>query len=153
MSELSFNNFVGTLPEIVLPALPAVLRAAVVVHQPFRAIIQFHFGEKRLHYEMGRAYGRPGWELGLHCEARDKQLNRFLLLGFRRHLLEIKDTLGAQVEAEMWDCGWTKIYEVVADAPRTAAFQAQLGQRLAALMVGLHPIFIELRSEVSSVYR
>jgi hypothetical protein len=94
-----------------------------------------------------------GWELGFHCEARDKHLNRFLLDGFRRHLFEIKDTLGEQVEAEMWDRGWTKIYEVHPDADLTTNYQQKIGRRLAEIIICLHPIYVDLRGRVARVYR
>lgn len=152
MSTIPSTRFIKTLPEVVIPILPAELQI-IQVRQPFRWLVQFHFGEPRLHYEVAhfRRYG--GWELGFHCEARDKRLNRFLLDGFRRNLFEIKDSIGERVEAEMWDRGWTKIYEVVRDEPLTADYQRQIGERLAGFITCLHPIFVELRSAVAKVYR
>ena len=152
MTQLSNAKFLATMPDTVLPELPEALRG-IQVRQPFRWLIQFHFGEPRLHYEIARAQHREGWELGFHCEARDKRLNRHLLDGFRRHLFEIKDTLGDSIEAEMWDRGWTKIYEVVPSQPLTAAYQALLGARLAAIITVVNPFYIELRNEVREVYR
>ena len=93
-----------------------------------------------------------GWELGFHCEANDKNMNRLLLNGFRRHLFEIKDTLGESIEAEMWDRGWTKIYEVYPEADLTSAYQAALGQRMAQIITCLHPIFVDLRNTIASVH-
>ena len=112
-----------------------------------------HYGEPRLHYEVSKAIHRDGWELGFHCEANDKHLNRFLLDGFRRHLFEIKDTLGEQIEAEMWDRGWTKLYEVYPDADLTTDYQQKIGRRLAEIISCLHPIYVDLRDRVSEVYR
>ncbi len=97
--------------------------------------------------------GGGGWELGFHCEAKDKRLNRFLLDGFRRHLFEIKDSLGESIEAEMWDRGWTKVYEVVPPELLTSEYQSKLGQRMAAIITCLHPFYVDLRSSVASVYR
>jgi len=68
-------------------------------------------------------------------------------------LFEIKDTLGESFEAEMWDKGWTKIYEVVPAEGYTAVHQAQIGRRLAEVITCLHPIFVELRSLAASVKR
>lgn len=152
MSTLSHTQFLRTLPDAVTPHLPPPLQD-VQTRQPFRAIIQFHFGEPRLHYEVSRAARRDGWELAFHCEARDKRLNRFLLNGFRRHLFEIKDLLGEGVEAEMWDRGWTKIYEVYPAAELTAAYQSAVGHRLAVFIACLHPIYVDLRSAVARIYR
>ena len=112
-----------------------------------------HFGETRLHYELSRVPRRDAWELGFHFESSDKQLNRFLLQGFRRHLFEIKDVLGEQVEAEMWDKGWSKIYEVIPIEPFTEAHQQEIGRRLAEIISCLHPIFVDLRSQAAWIKR
>ena len=101
-----------------------------------------HYAEPRLHYEVSRPAGRKGLELGFHCEARDKDLNRYLLKGFRRNLFEIKAELGESVEAEMWDRGWTKIYEVLPEAELTPEYQAEVGGRLAQFIICLHPIYV-----------
>ena len=152
MPTLSNAKFLRTFPDVVLPHLPPALQT-IQVRQPFRWLVQFHYGEPRLHYEVSRVRIGGGWELGIHCEARDKRLNRFLLDGFRRHLFEIKDTLGESVEAEMWDRGWTKVYEVVSPEALTAEYQQKLGQRLAEIIICLHPIFVDLRGTVARVYR
>jgi hypothetical protein len=152
MAVLSQTKFLKSLPELVITYLPESLQG-IKVRQPYRWLTQFHYGEPRLHYEVSSAKYQPGWELGFHCEARDKHLNRFLLDGFRRHLFEIKDTLGEQVEAEMWDRGWTKIYEVYPEAELTPAYQQKVGQRIAAIITCLHPIYVDLRSRVAEVYR
>jgi len=152
MSNLSSAKFLSTLPEVVLPSLPTALQS-IQVRQPYRWLIQFHYGEPRLHYEVSRSQRRNGWELGFHCEARDKRLNRFLLDGFRRHLFEIKDMLGEPIEAEMWDRGWTKIYEIYPDEPLTTTYQHLVGLRMAEIIVCLHPFYVELRGSVASVYR
>jgi hypothetical protein len=75
------------------------------------------------------------------------------LAGFRRHLFEIKDTLGESIEAEMWDKGWTKIYEVYPAAPLTTAYQVEIGRRLADIITCIHPVFIELRQAAARIYR
>ena len=152
MKEISRTKFLKTFPEAVVPHLPASLQA-VTPRQPFRWLVQFHFGEPRLHYELSPVPKRQAWELGLHFEARDKTLNRYLLLGMRRHLFEIKSILGDRVEAEMWDRGWTKVYEVIPAEPLTPDFQQDLGRRAAAFIACLHPIFAALRGDVTRVHR
>lgn len=156
MSAISQTAFVNTLPDHVRPLLPPPLRG-FQVRRPW-SLLQLHYGEPSLHYEVGRvspdAIRRvAGWELGFHCEARDHDLNRLLLDGFRRHLFEIKATLGERIEAEMWDKGWTKIYEVYPEAPLTEAYRAEVAERLAAFIACLHPIFVDLRRAAAELYR
>lgn len=157
MATMSQRAFLESMPDRVSPHLPLPLRQ-FQVRRPWSGIIQIHYGEPSLHYEVGRVRSRPGqtesaWELGFHCEARDKRLNRFLLDGFRRHLFEIKAELGPGMEAEMWDRGWTKIYEVMVDVPLTTDAQSTIGERLGAIITVIHPIFIDLRAAVRQVYR
>lgn len=152
MTTLSYAKFLQTLPDTIIPNLPAALQG-IQVHRPYRWLIQFHYGEKQLHYEVSHLRKQAGWELGFHCEARDKRLNRFLLDGFRRNLFEIKDMLGTGVEAEMWDRGWTKIYEVYPNEKLTPAYQAKVGLRMAEIITCLHPIYVDLRNAVAQSYR
>ena len=152
MTKLSHTQFLQTLPDLVVAALPESLQG-IKVHQPYRWLIQFHYGEQRLHYEVSSAKRRTGWELGFHCEAGDRNLNRYLLMGFRRHLFEIKDVLGPTVEAEMWDKGWTKIYEVYPAGELNKSYQAALANRMAEFIICLHPIYVELRNDVAKSYR
>jgi hypothetical protein len=149
---LNYFVFIRTLPDLVRPQLPSHLQG-FTAHQPFKWIIQMHYGEKRLHYEISRIAGQKDLELALHFESKDKQLNRYLLTGFRRHLIEIRDNLGEKVEVEMWDRGWSKVYERFPAAEITESYQAEVAQRMALLMTTWHPIFVSLRKDVSTVYR
>lgn len=151
MTTLSNAVFLRTMPDAVIPHLPADLQG-IQARQPFRWIVQFHYGEPRLHYEVSRVRDR-GWELGFHCEARDKHLNRLLLAGFRRHLFEIKDALGDSIEAEMWDRGWTKVYEVYPGGELTEAYQQAVGRRMAEIIAILHPVYVDVRNSAAAVYR
>lgn len=151
MNTLSQKKFLQTFPAVMIPNLPPQLQSIQTVSWSW--LVKFHFGEPRLHYELSPAKRRNGWEIGFHCEAKDKHLNKILLLGFRRHLLEIKHILGDSIEAEMWDKGWTKIYEVYPAAPLTTSYQAKIGQRFAQFITFLHPLFIEFRGNIAQVYR
>lgn len=157
MTTLSRTKFIESLPPVIRAHLPPALQG-FQTRRPWQSLLQIHYGEPSLHYEIGPVPPRPGssaagWELGFHCEARDHDLNRYLLLGFRRHLFEIKATLGERIEAEMWDRGWTKIYEVYPDAPLTEAYRDNIAERLAQIIICLHPIFVELRRDVMQIYR
>lgn len=149
---MNYFVFLRTLPAAIRPQLPTHLQG-FTVHQPFRWVIQMHYGEKRLHYEIGRVARAKDLELALHFEARDKTLNRYLLTGFRRHLIEIRDVLGDSVEAEMWDRGWSKLYERFPAGEVSESYQAAVAQRMAQLMTVWHPFFVSLRNDVATVYR
>jgi hypothetical protein len=147
-NTLSHQQFLKSLPAAVRPHLPAAL-SDIQSRQPYRWLVQFHYGEPELHYEVSSAKYQQGWELGFHCESRDRLLNRYLLDGFCRYLFEIKATLGEQVEAEMWDRGWTKIYEVYPAQSLTQGYQALVGQRLSQIITCLQPIVELLRQDAA----
>lgn len=152
MTNLTYTEFVRTWPPCVLERLPAPLRT-FETRQPFRQIIQLYDSDRTLHYELGRATRSDGLELGLHFESRDKELNQFLLEQFRRHLLEIKHELGPTVEAEPWDRGWTKVYDIVPVQPLTTVFQAAVAARMAEMIVCLHPVLQAARARYDHGHR
>lgn len=141
---LSQTDFLRTLPGLTIPHLSAELQG-IQVRQPWQWLVQLHYGDPSLHFEVTHISRLNGWELGFHCESRDYRLNRLLLKGFQSHLVEIKHTLGDQIEAEMWDKGWTKIYEVYPGETTTMEYQAAVGRRLAQIIACLQPIFVDLR--------
>lgn len=83
-------------------------------------------------------------ELGLHFESQAREVNAALLAGFSRHMVEVKATLGPQWEAEAWDKGWSKVYEVLPYEPFSTETLNDTAQRLARAIVVLQPILDEL---------
>lgn len=146
MSAMSYTAFIKTLPPHLLAVLPDGLMQ-LHAQQPFRWIIQFYDHDRRLHYEVSRISRQHSLELGLHFESKDKALNQFLLRGFQRHLLEIRDEVGAGIEAEQWDRGWAKVYELLPEQPFTDTFQRDTAQRLADLIACWHPILLDIHTE------
>jgi hypothetical protein len=150
--SLSQVEFLRTLPGVVIPHLPGELQD-IQVRQPWRWLVQMHYGDPALHFEVSHVSRLNGWELGFHCESRDAELNRALLRGFQCHLAEIRDTLGERIEAEQWDKGWTKIYEVYPGGAITEVYQAAIGQRLAQIIRCLQPIFADLHAGLGQARR
>jgi len=54
--------------------------------------------------------------------------------------------LGSGFEAEMWDKGWTKVYETFPLETFDAAYVDRVATRLAQVIVVLQPILDELMS-------
>lgn len=86
-------------------------------------------------------------EVGLHFESRNKELNTTLLTGMRKHMIEVKATLGTQWEAEPWDKGWTKVYETIPYEPFSTDLLDRVGGRLARAMTVLTPIWDEIQRD------
>lgn len=89
-------------------------------------------------------------EIGLHFESRDQAENETLLRGFDRRMVEVKAALGPQWEAEMWDKGWTKIYETVPYEPFSNKLLETISKRLARAMMVLQPIWEEVQPRKGS---
>jgi hypothetical protein len=132
-------------------ALPAAARARLPGKwQNFKTqvrpwLVQLSYADPLLHYEVWTLGGRRGvLEIGLHFESRDPAMNARLLDGFMRHLFEIKAELGDSFEAEMWDKGWTKVYETIPLETFDEAYVDRVARRLAQVIVVLQPILEHL---------
>ena len=82
MAVMSHKKFLQTLPEIVLAHLPPALQG-IEVRQPWRWLVQFHYGEPRLHYEVSRPPGVQGLELG------NSRISFRARFGGRPHLINL----------------------------------------------------------------
>jgi hypothetical protein len=111
-------------------------------------LCQVYFGEeRRIHYEVSRVSNRDGRqiEIGLHFESRNTHLNHRLLAAMDRHLIEIRHALGEGVRAEIWDRGWTKVYEIYPDTELTEELANQIAGRLAEFIKVVQPIYESIK--------
>ena len=134
------SEFFGALPAATRTRLPERLQG---FHASRRSwLVQLYYDHPLLHYEVWNLGERSGrLEIGLHFESRDRAENERLLRGFQSHLFEIKAELGESVEAEAWDKGWTKAYEVIPLEPFTQNYLDRVAARLAQMIVVMQPIF------------
>lgn len=109
--------------------------------------VQLYDDEPRFHYEVARVPVRLGdrLELGLHFESKSPNENRRLLDGFAARMIGIKAELGVGVEAELWDRGWTKVYETLALETYSASYLQVVARRLAKMVTVLHPVYLAIR--------
>lgn len=139
------SQFFQLLPNAAREHLPPELRK--FRHAGRSWLTQLYYADSRLHYEvwnLGQQRGKL--EIGLHFESKDESVNRHFLAGFDRHLFEIKARLGPGWEAERWDKGWTKVYEVWPLEPFGDAYLERVAKRLAQSIVVLQPIFDDLQA-------
>ncbi len=128
------------LPAATRPKLPRKLQAFKIYLRPW--LVQFSYTDPLLHYEVVTHGERRGvLEIGLHFESRTSETNAWLLEGFMKHLFEIKLELGDQIEAEVWDKGWTKVYETIELDTFDEAYLDHVAGQLAKMMTVLQPIF------------
>ena len=143
MARLTSSQFMHTLPAATREYLPIPLRRFKSFSRGW--LCQLYYREAQLHYEVWNLGERRGQlEIGLHFESKNRAANLALLNGFDRHMVEVKATLGPQWEAEMWDRGWTKVYETVPYVPFSTEVLADVAQRLARAITILQPIWDSL---------
>jgi len=128
------------LPNVVRERLPPSLRKFKSSVRGW--LCQLYYADPRVHYEVWNLGERRGLlEIGLHFESQDHAKNTALLAGFSRHMVEVKASLGPQWEAELWDKGWTKVYETVPYEPFSDEALQTVAARLARAMIVLQPIW------------
>jgi hypothetical protein len=137
------SEFMRAIPVATRAKLPRKLQNFKTATRPW--LVQLSYADPLLHYEVVTLGERRGiLEIGLHFESRDPAVNARLLDGFMRHLLEIKAELGDGFEAEMWDKGWTKVYETIPLETFDEAYVDRVATRLAQVIVVMQPILEEV---------
>jgi len=131
------------IPDATRPHLPPVLRDFGSVSRAW--LVQIHYGQPRVHYEVWLLSRRNLLELGLHFEHRNRSVNARLLEHFDAHAVAIKAELGEGVEVEPWDKGWAKVYETLPLEPFEQPYLEQVARRLAQLIAFLQPILDKAR--------
>lgn len=147
MAELKYTQFMKGLPPLLKEHVIGTDFEYFHVGET-RWLFQAYYGrDRKIHYEVSRVAVPIGrmLEIGLHFESRDKQLNQFLLDQFSRYILEIREALGNQVVAEMWDRGWTKIYEAYPNEQLTTEVQKFTAERLATFISVIQPLYEHIR--------
>ena len=137
------SDFMRAIPAATRAKLPRKLQAFKTLTRPW--LVQLAYADPLLHYEVATLGERRGvLEIGLHFESRNPEVNARLLNGFQRHLFEIKAELGDSFEAEMWDKGWTKVYETIPLETYDEAYVERVAERLAHVIVVLQPMLDQL---------
>jgi hypothetical protein len=104
------------------------------------------YGNKALHYEIWVRHSARVVELGLHFEA-DALTNARLLGAFRMRAKQLKRGLGEDARLEVWDKGWTRVWEPFALGKLEPAYVERIQTRFVDYVRVLEPI---LRDELPS---
>jgi len=94
------SDFMKAIPDAVRPHLPPASRDFQWHARAW--LVQIHYGQPAVHYEVWSMQYRDLLELGLHFEQRDPAANARLLAYFDAHAIAIKAELGERVEVEPW---------------------------------------------------
>ena len=129
-------EFLGQVPERARLLLPTHLRRFEARNR--WSIVQLWYPPSpRVHYEVGFHRRVERVEVGLHFEA-DPRSNARLLELFERDLIVAK-AVSERFEAEPWDRGWARVYEMLPIEPLDDSYVRQIADRLVGLIVALQP--------------
>jgi hypothetical protein len=143
--KLRPRDFLTALPDRVRPLLPPSERD--LQWRQRWSLVQLWYGDNaRIHYEVWFHRRIDRIEVGLHFEA-DAVTNARLLDHFLDNLIVAK-AVSERIEAEPWDRGWTRVYEMIPLEPLDDAFLDRIAERLAHLISNLQPLLDEVISEL-----
>lgn len=141
MGAFSSTQFMAALPALVRPHLPPAWQGFRTTQRSW--LCQFYWDDPRVHFEVWNLGAQRGaLEIGLHFEHPERPLNRRWLAHFSRHMPMVKASLGVGWEAEMWDKGWAKVYELVPHAWLSAPGAPKVAARLARAIRLLYPLWL-----------
>lgn len=102
-------------------------------------MLQMHYGNPRIHFEVWLVRKTGRIEIGLHCEderARNEQAAT--ALAARAH--ELRDGGGEELELEQWTASWTRLHLTLPLGPLTDQLCDQTAGRLARLITVTLPV-------------
>ena len=141
MPGMSARHFLAEVLELLRMQLPLELKEFESVG-PWHGLIKVHYGDPSAHYELHIQRRHRQIELGLHFEGA-AQDNAFHLENLQARMADIKQQLGAEVEAEQWTRKWTRVHEIIPMAELDEDFLMELTSRLSQYIRVLEPMVEE----------
>jgi hypothetical protein len=97
------------------------------------AMLQIHYGNPRVHYELWLQSRTQRAEIGLHFED-EPELNQRWAALFAERVFELQHAVGAGVELEEWTAAWTRLHLTVPMEPLEAPFSTDLAGHFGRLI-------------------
>ncbi|HKS92513.1 MAG TPA: hypothetical protein VJQ83_11335 [Tepidiformaceae bacterium] len=135
MKRLKAREFLFYTEDQALAGLPADFPRPE--RRVMWTILQLHYGNPDVHFEVQPQVARGQVEVGLHFEGR-VEMNDVWALGLAERAAELRFALGDAWELEEWTASWRRLHRVF----HFDALTAQLGREVAAdftrLLLTLH---------------
>ncbi len=145
---LKAREFVFFCEDLALAALPAS------VPRPERrvmwTILQIHFGDPRVHFELQPQVARGIIELGLHFEGPVELNDRWAALVAGR-ATEIAAALGDSWELEEWTASWRRLHRTWPFSTLTVELGREVAAQLAAAIEVLYPMLDASRATIGGL--
>jgi hypothetical protein len=134
---LKAREFLFASEDIALAGLPRDFP------QPERrvmwTILQFHYGDPNVHFELQPQMSRGQVELGLHFEGLPENNERWAQR-IADNAIPIAGTLGPEWELEEWTASWRRLHRVFAFQKLSHAFASEVAGELTLLLTTLQSL-------------
>jgi hypothetical protein len=125
------QEFLAAVRDQALAQLPIELQSA---RSRIRyGMLQLHYGEPRVHYEVWLVRKTGMIEVGLHFEA-DRDANSAGARELAERALELREFLGPELELEQWSPSWTRLHLTVPLSTLNPGLCHEVADRLATLV-------------------
>ncbi len=134
---MQVREFVFYAEELAMRALPAT------VPRPERkvmwSILQLHYGDPNVHFELQPSPGRRQIELGLHFEG-PAEINDAWATVLAHRAPEYMAALGDEWELEEWTASWRRLHRVFRFERLNAELAGDVAEELVKALTVLGPI-------------
>lgn len=135
--SLKAREFVFFCEDHVLSRLPAGFRE--LDRRVMWTVLQFHFGDPDVHFELQPQMGRGVVEIGLHFEGTQVANDAWAdAIGARAG--ELLAELGPQWELEEWTASWRRLHRPYRFDSLTAVLAREISDELVKAVVTLEPL-------------
>jgi hypothetical protein len=125
------QEFLAVVRDGAVEALPEPLRD---LRSRIRyGMLQLHYSEPTIHYEVWLVRKTGRIEIGLHFEG-ERDSNHQQASELAERALELRDVLGTEAEIEEWSPSWTRLHLTVPLRPLDSRLAAEVAERLASLV-------------------
>ncbi|MBI2764285.1 MAG: hypothetical protein HYX53_00070 [Chloroflexi bacterium] len=135
--KLKAREFVFFTEETAMAALPAEFPRPE--RKVMWTILQLHYGNPLVHFELQPHVGRGVVELGLHFEG-PPEFNDAWAGYIAGHAATVQPALGGEWELEEWTASWRRLHRVFRFEQLTADLGHEVADDLAKAIVTLQPL-------------
>ena len=146
---LKTREFLSEVAQLVRMELPEELRGFQVVG-PVGALIKFHYGNPKVHYEVWVQRRTGNVEVGLHFEATPEENSRYLSELILRYP-HVVASLGPRVEPEQWTASWTRVHQFVPLTVLDEDLLMEVSSRLSQMVRLLQPVVWQISARGTEV--
>jgi hypothetical protein len=137
MPALKAREFLFLCEDQALAALPAGF--PLPERRVMWTILQLHYGDPTVHFELQPHVGRGVIELGLHLEG-PVEANDLWAARLAANAVELMAVLGPGWELEEWTASWRRLHRVFRFTSLTAELAREVAADLTRALVALHPV-------------